>query len=498
MKRQLALLMCFIIAACAFGCKTAKDYGLEEEFQPKFPDYQYNQETVQYYANEPLAIAENGYYFKCGNILYKYDIDKEISIPMCSKAECSHNSEGCDAYVIKKKSPAFDSVSNCMDGNVMYYNNHIYMIESPESYKVYLVQYDENFNNKEILAQLEQDDSHMYCPNGNLTKGYIVNGYYYYFGMDGRYEAIVKDDYYTTVYCNRIKLEKDAKPEVLGEYKFGGDFALLGGDVGKIFISEDNVWFIQYGSGRWYSKTDTVQCNISVYNTKTNEFKTTRTYAGDTGKDFWGVGTGETETIGRTCMDKNNNLYIVSQTGERFQTGEKWQIVKVNLIDNSSSVIYISEYAIHEDYNSPAIYGLTCDGNNIFFFEEDAENKEYKMKAISLDGKTVATMELDYEDSYTDYLKKLFKKRKGREAADRKEMIRYAGTASFSIYGTDERYIVIDCDGEGIKGLSAGDSTYEKEIERNALIGVGIINKADFLSGKDCEIKQIYKYFDNH
>ncbi len=497
MKRKLTLLLCFIIAACFFGCKRADDYGPEEKFSSKFPDYQYNQETAQYYANAQMAIAENGYYYKGDDILYKYDIDKDISVPMCSRAECNHNSKECDAYAARFDFSTALPVSNCIDGNVMYYNNHIYMVERTEPYETYLMQYDENFNNKEVLAQLTSDKSHGYGSQGTQNIGVIVDGYYYYFGTDCRYEAFLENDYYETVYCNRIKLEKGAKREVLGEYEFGGDFGLIGGNVGAIYISGENVWFIEVGVGRFYSKTDPVQCTISVYNTKTNEFKTTKSYAGDTSKDLWGVGTGEVHGISRgaACMDSNNNLYVVSQTGQ------KWQIVKVNLIDNSSGVIYISEYTSTELYSSSTISGLTCDGNNIFFFETDYENKEYRMTAISLEGKIAATMKLDYEDSYIDYLKKRFEK-KGKEAADRKELLELARSPGFKIFGTDERYIVIANTNDGIKGLSSGDSTYMKNTGSGGnypeTLGVGIINKADFLSGKDCEIKQIYRYFDNH
>ncbi len=490
MKRGFVFLLCFFIVMFC-GCKNTENYVQEEgtsqgESSHNFSDYQYNQEKAQYYSNAQMAITDTGYYYRGDTILYKYDVDKDISIPMCSKAECNHNSNVCDAYVAKIDKNNALAISNCIDENVMYYNNHIYMIERQEPYKTGLMQYDENFNNKEVLTWLATDNSHGYGSTGTETIGVIADGYYYYFGIDCNPD-IVKNGYKGTLYCDRVKLEKDAKREVLGEYSFGMDYGMFSTPVSAIYVSGDNIWFISVGTYRWYEKDDPVQCKVAVYNTKTSEFKITKSYISDIKSDIWGAGTGKVKWISRNSayMDENNNLYMVSEAGSTNQ------IIKVNLIDNSYSVIYKSQ--------CNSISGLICDGNNIFFAEINSANKDKsRIAAISLEGEVVASMQLRYEDSYLNYLKSDLERRKKSNV----NPLENAEDPNILIFGTDERYIVIANKEDGIKGLSSGDSTYMKKTglgdDSPVAIGVGLINKADFLSGKDCEIKQIYRYFDNH
>ena len=67
-----------------------------------FPDYEYNQELAQQiYGQSKMAIAPNGYYYIIDNILYFYNIDSDINMPLCSKVNCRHNDNTCDAYEVQ-------------------------------------------------------------------------------------------------------------------------------------------------------------------------------------------------------------------------------------------------------------------------------------------------------------------------------------------------------------------------------------------------------------
>ena len=176
MKKLLSIFMVAVLLVIA-GCGTKADYSSEEvtteetvtvkQEQKVFTDFKYDFSKNPYYQkdNHNVVVAEDGYYFvrnmsfngvldnfvnneyqyvqgitdnkKYGKMIYYYDINTQEVTPLCSKTNCSHISETCEAY--------FKNVPN--EGFV-YYNNHLYMRTYDINAGISLVSYDKNGGNR--------------------------------------------------------------------------------------------------------------------------------------------------------------------------------------------------------------------------------------------------------------------------------------------------------------------------------------------------------------
>lgn len=482
-KRIFSLILC-IVMITLYACSNAGAYDEDEggSVAELFPDYEYNEIAVQYCAGPLASISESGYYYKFNSTLYYYDVDKDINMPLCSRTDCSHKTAQCDAYVTEGDSSDALTTGNCIDAVIFYYNDHIYMIERDEEDIEYLVQYDKNFNNKEVLSELSSGPSDRFGTYGeNTHQCVILNGYMYHFNCDCR-QIIADEGYYGKIFCSRVKLEKGAKPERLGEFELGGDYGSLGDPTAVICVSGDTVYYIAGGTYRWFVKEDTVQYRVASYNTKTNEFKMVMSYTSDSGVDAWGEGTGVVQTISGNaiCMDSKDNVYMVSKLD-----GSEG-IVKYNMSTKEAKVIYKSTYdEIHE---------IMCDGQNIFISEKN--KREYtgepleRIMALDDSGKILAVKDLEYAEEFIEHVKELAQKR----GEDEDKALQHRAGPEVDIYIVDDRYIMLTSYSDGAAGLISGD--FSKDVP-NGANGVGLINKADFLSGQDCDIKQIHQYWEN-
>ncbi len=472
MKKQIICLVCVLCMLCS-GCSNAGSYEEEESKESLFSDYQYDQERVQSlveYRNR-LTIGPTGYYYIVNNILYYYDIDNDINTPLCSRTECSHNSSGCDAYVYASDTTSDNKDANCVGNAIFYYNNHIYMIER-SGYENYIIQYDTNFNNKEKLLTLTSGRLNFLGTYGEGHSFAMHDGYMYYYAVINADENHADKDYMGTVSCCRVKLEKGAEPEILGQFEYGTDYDYWGGYSTKVAVSGDNVFFLAGATYRWYGKSNNVQYRVAMYKTKTDEYNMLFSYTSETAEDAWGKDTGIVSSIeGRICMDTENNIYL------KTENGDEEGILKVNFLTGYSKVIYNSSYN--------HISSLVCDGKYIYFLEDKSTDKTARITVIDTEGTEIAAKEFNYDSEYIQ----IFKERNpGKD-------INSPTTVEVGIKCVDDRYILLTNTMDGLEGLSSGN--YMKTPKNWPILGVGLINKSDFLSGKDCEIKQIYKYWDN-
>ncbi len=153
--KKVVLSAIFFMMAMLAACTKYQINEEQSDNNNPFPDYVYNQEKEQgVYGQSDMAIAENGYYYVIDNILYFYNINSDVNMPLCSKVNCNHDGETCDAYVsgINTENGTFGC--NCMNEKVMYYNNHLYCIEVTKDRDYYLCQYDATFGNKERITKL--------------------------------------------------------------------------------------------------------------------------------------------------------------------------------------------------------------------------------------------------------------------------------------------------------------------------------------------------------
>lgn len=180
MKKLMAIFTAVILLVIN-GCGTGADYSSEEittdtvqQEQAVFPDFNYDFDKKPYYQkdNHNVVAAEDGYYFVrnnsadgvldnfgenkyervqaqnnpaswesgdkgYGKVIYYYDINTQKVTPLCSKINCRHNSEECEAY--------FGDVPN--EGFV-YYNKRLYMRNYSDTAGIKLVSYDKNGKNQ--------------------------------------------------------------------------------------------------------------------------------------------------------------------------------------------------------------------------------------------------------------------------------------------------------------------------------------------------------------
>lgn len=114
------------------------------------------------------------------------------------------------------------------------------------------------------LASISQDMSIVSTTRAAM----IFKGYLYY--ITSTYDPqYAQKDYMAIFQCRRVKLEKGAIPEVLGEFEYPGDYGMAAGDSNgfSIFVCEDTVYYIASGTARWYTTNHSVQYRVIRYDT---------------------------------------------------------------------------------------------------------------------------------------------------------------------------------------------------------------------------------------
>lgn len=81
------LIPCIIMTIFVLGCGYYSDDELDVTAgKSAFPDYEYNQERAQLLSDRArIAISESGYYYIMNDILYFYDINNSLNMPLCSR-----------------------------------------------------------------------------------------------------------------------------------------------------------------------------------------------------------------------------------------------------------------------------------------------------------------------------------------------------------------------------------------------------------------------------
>lgn len=86
MRKKAVLSVIFFMMAMLAACTKYQINEEQSDNNNPFPDYVYNQEKEQgVYGQSDMAIAENGYYYIIDNVLYFYNINSDVNMPLCSK-----------------------------------------------------------------------------------------------------------------------------------------------------------------------------------------------------------------------------------------------------------------------------------------------------------------------------------------------------------------------------------------------------------------------------
>lgn len=323
MKKQILLAIVFAMMLMT-SCSRYQVIDNQKNNE-QFPDYVYNQETAQgMYGHSKMAIAENGYYYIINNILYFYNISSGTNMPLCSKINCFHSDDTCDAYVRGVDAENGIFKCNCMDEKIMFYNGKLYCIEITKDRDYYLYQYDATFNNRKMITKLASvKDEQLFVSDAQacmISEGYL---YYYVSFLDSEY---VENGYMAQFYICRIKLDGSSSREELGKFDFPGDYAMKAGQSNglAIYLSDGNIYFYAGGMARMYSAKNMVQYRISKYNPQNNEYTNLWTYTGDNLFEIFGENTGYVNAVSGgdyVKMDSKGNFYIM--TSSVLRGGEK-------------------------------------------------------------------------------------------------------------------------------------------------------------------------------
>ncbi len=414
-----------------------------------------------------VAFSETGYYYQVNTILYFYDADTSISVPVCSKADCGHNSSDCDAYVYDNADYDTYSLSGisvkCL-GNMIWYNDgHLYIVKRDESGD-YLMQYDKAFNNEVKLCTLADNGTVAGLPRTAAENTILMyNGYLYYFSVTPvKATGLAGNDYMIPVKCNRIKVEKGAKAEVLGSFDMAMDYGIFSKySGGEINAGNNGVYFVAGGTGRFMSKSkeNNVQYRVCYYDCGAGEFSVVFSKNSESTLDILGEETGNVKPLGDdiTCVDDDNNLYIATN-------GNK--LVRVTPSGNIS-VIYSNSRA--KEFSS-----LLWDGNYIYLYEKYVQMG--RIVSINKQG--------ELQKSYDFTVNQEFCKEQG---------ISGLLDADIEILGVDAQNVLIRTTDEYIKGIecSAIISGIQRKDYRTYV--VGLIDKKAF-EDKSIPIKKIYTY----
>ena len=174
-KVYVGILICLVIVIVSAGC--GKKYMQEAD------DTDWEQGTVQNitdaqscYVNNKVADDGYGYYFTDGTKgkyyrIYYYDAGCEQAVPLCSKVNCSHKGEDCDAYY---------TADQCYNGYIWYQNGHLFRLEyDTKTGDMKLIYFDKDGSNEKSAGVLWNGENVVmnkvsdYEKNMILHKGYI-------------------------------------------------------------------------------------------------------------------------------------------------------------------------------------------------------------------------------------------------------------------------------------------------------------------------------------
>ena len=454
------LLAVAILSAFMIGCTSSGDVSLETEAESV--QYIYDSEMVQTSTDSRAAFSEKGYYYLVNGFLYFYDVNSDVSIPVCSKSDCLHDSVTCSAYALDKVDyDPYDlkGVSvNCLGNSVWYDNGKLYMIKRDEAGD-YLMQYDSDYTNEIKVCTLADKGTVIGAPNGSAQDMVLMyKGYLYYYTITPVHASELVDNT-ATITCNRIKVAANSKREELGTFEMAIDYAVFSTyAVGKVCAGDDCVYFVNGGTTRWLSKNDPVQYRICLYDCNRGSFKTVLNKNADNTLDVLGEGTGEVQTVRDdiVCADDENNLYIVT---------DESKIVKITP-EGKSEVIY-------RNGNAQGINSLVWDGTHVYFYEKTSGAGA--IVRIDKNGNKMGRYNITINTEFFE-----------------EKYISGTKSVDIKIYGVDSQNIVVYTDNDYIKGLECS-TLMKNSCGYVRTYAVGIIRK-DALDDSSGEIRKIYEY----
>ena len=404
------------ISAC--GDKQSNQSTVTDDY--RYSSYTYDDNAPQYYMAGSAAASETGYYYIDGApvinnsnmYIYYYDMIKDMTIPLCSKVDCDHRTDECEAYI---------SQNICVGSKIWYHNQRLYMIERTTE-KDILVSYDKTMRDKKEEKTLSINGLSV---NKNDNSACLTNGKLYY--------EISGDN---QIYLCAVPIDTDGQAYIVKQYASGYYYH----EVISLYPIEDKL-YVNWLSGisadeyRYYTEqidvsTDKVviQCNM---NEKYPEIASTIIY---------------TEWCRQSRFDSDGNIYFAC-VGDN-----KYIVRKLNISTGDIKDIYSQEMQHEKDYRYVSLKNY--DGKYLYIYknvngealaeksiEEKLKKYDNNIYILDTDGNIKDTVILNNTDE------------------------KVSGNISAEFYGGDERCLLIGFSTHDIKGLELSEEEQNLRIK---------------------------------
>lgn len=402
------------ISAC--GDKQSNQSTVTDDY--RYSSYTYDDNAPQYYMAGCAAASETGYYYIDGApvinnsnmYIYYYDMIKDMTIPLCSKVDCDHRTDECEAYI---------SQNICVGSKIWYHNERLYMIEKTEE-KDILVSYDKTMRDKKEEKTLSINGLSV---NKNSKNACITNGKLYY--------ELSGDN---SLFICAVSLNSDEQAYVVKEYVSEYNYY----ERISLYPIEDKI-YVNWLSG--------VSADKSLYYIEQIDISTDKvSRLCDMNEKYPEISSTIINWNSETYFDKDGNLYFTCVDKDNYM------VKKLNISTGDIKDLYVQELQHEKDYGY--VHLKNYDGNYIYIYKGvnmmalsgkplDEQFKKYDnyIYILDTDGNIKDTVILNNTDE------------------------KVSGNISAEFYGGDERCLLIGFSKHDIKGLELSEEEQNLRIK---------------------------------
>ena len=402
------------ISAC--GDKQSNQSTVTDDY--RYSSYTYDDNAPQYYMAGCAAASETGYYYIDGApvinnsnmYIYYYDMIKDMTIPLCSKVDCDHRTDECEAYI---------SQNICVGSKIWYHNQRLYMIEKTEE-KDILVSYDKTMRDKKEEKTLSINGLSV---NKNSKNACITNGKLYY--------ELSGDN---SLFICAVSLNSDEQAYVVKEYVSEYNYY----ERVSLYPIEDKI-YVNWLSG--------VSADKSLYYIEQIDISTDKvSRLCDMNEKYPEISSTIINWNSETYFDKDGNLYFTCVDKDNYM------VKKLNISTGDIKDLYVQELQHEKDYGY--VHLKNYDGNYIYIYKGvtlmalsgkplDEQFKKYDnyIYILDTDGNIKDTVILNNTDE------------------------KVSGNISAEFYGGDERCLLIGFSTHDIKGLELSEEEQNLRIK---------------------------------
>lgn len=402
------------ISAC--GDKQSNQSTVTDDY--RYSSYTYDDNAPQYYMAGSAAASETGYYYIDGApvinnsnmYIYYYDMIKDMTIPLCSKVDCDHRTDECEAYI---------SQNICVGSKIWYHNERLYMIEKTEE-KDILVSYDKTMRDKKEEKTLSINGLSV---NKNSKNACITNGKLYY--------ELSGDN---SLFICAVSLNSDEQAYVVKEYVSEYNYY----ERVSLYPIEDKI-YVNWLSG--------VSADKSLYYIEQIDISTDKvSRLCDMNEKYPEISSTIINWNSETYFDKDGNLYFTCVDKDNYM------VKKLNISTGDIKDLYVQELQHEKDYGY--VHLKNYDGNYIYIYKGvnlmalsgkplDEQFKKYDnyLYILDTDGNIKDTVILNNTDE------------------------KVSGNISAEFYGGDERCLLIGFSTHDIKGLELSEEEQNLRIK---------------------------------